>query len=994
MLHEDKKYYPEADEVFGPDVEVTVQDEDTMNISEPIVKPEDRRLFSHLERAKATTESDDGERWFATTFSKSFMTGLQQVPELVRNVALIGHMHHGKTVLIDSLVQQTHEQKRDLERNERFMDARFDEQERGISIKCKPISLVLPNHKDKSYLINILDTPGHPNFVDEVSAALRLADGAIFVIDVVEGLTSHAKTLLRHAAQERCDLVVVLNKMDRLITELKLPPIDAYFKIRHVLEEVNQVLDTLPQLSNDTPASFIDRPLESRLNGHTSRRGDDEDDGGMDGGAAETLVPRRASPELGNVIFASGEHGWSFSMEQFARIYCDLNGMAPTAATPFARRLWGDIFFNPETRGFSTKPPPSEPGSPLVRTFVQFVLEPLYKIYGQVIGEDAKTLSSTLAELGVSLSKEELKLDVRPLLKLSLLRFFGPQTGLIDCISSHILSPLQAARRKIENTWMGDFSSMVGNSLVRCDSQGPLMLHVTKLYPNQQRTAFYALGRVLSGTIKLGEKLKIFGETFAENDEDVASATLSGLYLHQTRYMIPVTSAPAGSIVLLEGIDDSITKTCTITSHTPSPALLRSDPELKSLGTFSKLRIPTLAIVKIAVEPYNPAELPKLVDGLRKVNKTYPLLSTHVEESGERVIFGTGELYLDTVMHDLTKVFAEVELKIAEPVTAFAETVIETSAVKCFCDTPNRANRLTVIAEPLEKGLAEDIESGKIFLSIPGPSSSSSAPTKPLLDPEMRSYLQNNYGWDIMAARNVWAFGPDSNGPNVFLNDTLPTDVPPASLAPIRDYVVRGFNWAARAGPLCEEPMRSVKFKLIDATIASDPSQRTMTHLIPTSRRVAYSAFLSSTPRLMEPVYAVEILTPPNAIQNIEKVLSRRRGHIVSDKEHPGTPFHLMRAYIPCMDSFGFETDLRTATQGVAMCLQTFDHWAVVPGNPLDASIQIKPLEPSPPFALARDFMLKTRRRKGLSEDIVLSKFFDEELLSHLQEAGIDLFRN
>ena len=987
MLHEDKKYYPEAEEVFGPDVEVTVQDEDTMNISEPIVKPEDRRMFSHTERVKASGENAE-EPWFATSFSKPFMVGLQAVPELVRNVAFIGHLHHGKTVLLDSLVQQTHEQKRDLTRNERFMDARYDEQERGLSIKAKPITLVLPNHKDKSYLLNIIDTPGHPNFVDEVSAGLRLVDGAVFVIDVVEGVTSHAKTLLRQAAQERCDIVVILNKMDRLITELKLPPIDAYFKLRHVLDEVNQVLNTLPQLSNDTPASFSTHSLESRLNNAaSSRRGDDDEEETPQ----ETLVPRRVSPELGNVIFASGEHGWSFSLQQFARIYADLNGMAVAAVAPFARRLWGDIFYNPETRGFSTKPPPSEPGSPLVRTFVQFVLEPLYKIYGQVIGEDAKTLTKTMAELGVSITKEQLKLDVRPLLKLCLIKFFGNQTGLIDCVTDHVLSPVHAARRKIENTWTGDFTSLVGNALTRCDAQGPLMVHVTKLYPNQQRTSFYALGRVLSGTIKLGEKLKIFGETYAENDEDVASATLSGLYIHQTRYMISATSAPAGSIVLLEGVDESISKTCTITSFTAAPSLLRVDPELKTLATFSKLRIPTLAVVKIAVEPYNPAELPKLVDGLRKVNKTYPLLSTHVEESGERVIFGTGELYLDSVMHDLTKVFAEIELKIAEPVTAFTETVIESSAVKCFCDTPNKANRLTIIAEPLERGLAEDIETGKVFISIPA--SSSVPTTKPLLDPNTRSYLQTNYGWDIMAARNVWAFGPEEIGTNVILNDTLPTEVPPASLAPIRDYVVRGFNWAARAGPLCEEPMRAVKFKLIDATIASDPSQRTMTHLIPTSRRVAYSAYLSATPRLMEPIFAVEILTPPDAIVNIEKVLSRRRGHIVADKEHPGTPFHLVRAYVPCMDSFGFETDLRTATKGVAMCLQTFDHWAVVPGNPLDSSIQIKPLEPSPPFALARDFMLKTRRRKGLSEDIVLSKFFDEELLSHLQDAGIDLFR-
>ena len=982
VLHEDKKYYPEAEEVFGPDVEVTVQEEDTQNISEPIVKPEDRRAFSHVERVKSVPVDGAGEPWHATSFSKPFLVGLQQIPELVRNVCLVGHLGHGKTVFVDALVQQTHEHKRDLERNERFMDARFDEQERGISIKCKPISLVLPNHKDKSHLINLLDTPGHPNFVDEVAAAMRLSDAAVLVLDVVEGVTSHVKTLLRYASQERLDIVVILNKVDRLITELKLPPIDAYFKIRHVLDEVNEVLSSMPQISSDSPHhqhDTGDEHIDNLDNTNSSKK--------------ERLIERRVSPELGNVIFASGEHGWSFTLAQFARIYANLHGMKSLAVAPFIKRLWGDIFYDPSTRGFSTKPPPSDAGSPLVRTFVQFVLEPLYKIYGRVIGEDSKTLQKTLAELGVHLTKEELKLDVRPLLKLSLIKFFGTHSGFVDCLAEHVASPVRAGRRKAETIWTGDLSTFIGDSLCRCDPNGPLMVQITKLYPNASRSAFYALGRVFSGTLKLGEKLKVFGETFAENDEDVAQETLEGLYLYQTRYMIPVTSVPAGQWVLLEGVDESIAKTATISTSVASPVLLRLDPDLASLKIFSKLRIPTLAVVKIAVEPYNPSELPKLVDGLRKVNKTYPLLSTHVEESGERVIFGTGEVYLDCVMYDLTKLFTEIELKIADPVTIFSETCIETSSVKCFCDTPNKANRLTLIAEPLEKGLAEDIERGKIVISIPGSSSTSSS-SQPLLGPSMRSYVQNTYGWDIMAARNVWAFGPDSNGPNVLLNDTLPSEVPPSSLQLVRDYIVRGFNWAAREGPLCEESVRGVKFKILDATIAQDASMRTGTHIIPMARRVSYSAFLSATPRLMEPVNAVDIWAPQSVVPSIENVLSRRRGHVVSQKELPGTPFITLKAYIPCMDSFGFETDLRSITQGQAFCLQSFDHWAVVPGNPLDTSIQIRPLEPSPVSHLARDFMIKTRRRKGLSEDIVLSKFFDEELLSHLQAAKIDLFQN
>jgi U5 small nuclear ribonucleoprotein component len=86
------------------------------------------------------------------------------------------------------------------------------------------------------------------------------------------------------------------------------------------------------------------------------------------------------------------------------------------------------------------------------------------------------------------------------------------------------------------------------------------------------------------------------------------------------------------------------------------------------------------------------------------------------------------------------------------------------------------------------------------------------------------------------------------------------------------------------------------------------------------------------------------------------------------------------------LDSFGFETDLRTFTQGQAMVHSVFDHWAVCPGDPLDKTILLHPLEPSPPQFLARELLLKTRRRKGLSEDVSIDKFFDESM--RLQLAG------
>lgn len=135
-------------------------------------------------------------------------------------------------------------------------------------------------------------------------------------------------------------------------------------------------------------------------------------------------------------------------------------------------------------------------------------------------------------------------------------------------------------------------------------------------------------------------------------------------------------------------------------------------------------------------------------------------------------------------------------------------------------------------------------------------------------------------------------------------------------------------------------------------------------------------------------MYLVDIQAPEDCVPAIYTVLSRRRGHITQDAPIPGTPLFSVTAYIPVIDSFGFETDLRCHTQGQAFCMSVFDHWKLVPGDPLDKNIVLRPLEPSPPPHLARDFMIKTRRRKGLSEEVSIHRFFDEPMLQYLANEG------
>jgi len=139
----------------------------------------------------------------------------------------------------------------------------------------------------------------------------------------------------------------------------------------------------------------------------------------------------------------------------------------------------------------------------------------------------------------------------------------------------------------------------------------------------------------------------------------------------------------------------------------------------------------------------------------------------------------------------------------------------------------------------------------------------------------------------------------------------------------------------------------------------------------------------------MEPIYSCEMVGPADAVASVYTVLSRRRGHVLSDGPIAGTPLYSVRGLIPVIDSFGFETDLRIHTQGQATVSLLFDKWSVVPGDPLDRDIKLRPLEMASAQATARDFVLKTRRRKGLAEDVTVSKFLEPELWRGLKESGV-----
>lgn len=956
--HEEKQYYPRAEDVYAG-AEVLVQEEDTQPITEPIIAPAKVNDFDIVERQLPDT-----------SFDYKFLQETMKHPHLIRHICFVGHLHHGKTTLVDLLVSETHDFKKPIgrvvdeygnvhganvagperstlrarrqearTRELRYTDCRVDEQERGISIKATPLSLILPDSREKSYLINVFDTPGHVNFLDEAGCAMRLCDGAAIVVDALEGPMIGTRKLIEALVQEKLDLVLILSCIDRLILELRLPPTDAFHKIRYMIKEVNELVAEAAQQ--------IGRP-----------------------------APKPFSPAAGNVAFASGRYNFIFTLESMAKIYKRLNfaNRKWTIHTQdfdvesFARLLWGDIWLDPRTRKFQKTRPESmdEDDEEVPRTFVQFVLEPLYKLMAHAVAEEKPTLEPTLAELGVYLEEDDYLLDTKSLLKKICAHFFVDSSALVDMIVRQVRSPLQNAENKTHSLYSGNQSTTIAEGMRKCISDARLMIMTAKNYHRPDGSSFDVFGRVMSGTIVRGQMVRVLGENYTlDDDEDVAIREVSHLWISQGRYRVEVQEVPAGNWVLIGGVDPGIKKAATITS------LLSSQED--QVEVFHKLKFITTSVIRIACEPLNPSELPKMLEGLRKIDRSYPLMKTKVEDSGEHVLIGTGELYLDCALHDLRKLYGDLELKCADPVVQLCETVVETSAMKAFGDTPNKKNRLAFIAEPLEAGLDTDIEVGRIHPNM--------------TVAELSNNLMTKYDWDVLSARSVWAFS-SNQGTNLLINEILPTHGTGRQekklLEQSKDFIVHGFQWATREGPLIEEQVRKVKLKMIDASLAPEPIHRNGGQMIPTVRRVAYSAMLLATPKLMEPMLLAEIVCPADCVPAIINVLQRRRGHLTKDLPNPGTPLETLHAFIPAIDSFGFETDIRTHTSGQAFVLTLFHHWETLPGDPLDTSIVLRPLEPAPVPHLAREFLLKTRRRKGLSGDVSVQKYFDDAMLLEL----------
>jgi len=860
------------------------------------------------------------------TFTADQLRAAMDSPHLIRNMSVIAHVDHGKSTLTDSLVGKAGIIAQKNVGDARMTDTRADEAERGVTIKSTGVSLAFdmlpentgnpkeidgkanskenfPNnplgthYETEMYLINLIDSPGHVDFSAEVTAALRVTDGSIVVVDCIEGCAVQTETVLRQSLQERVMPCLFLNKVDRCILELQMEPEDMYIRFRKTVEDVNVIVATY------------------------------ED---------EAMGDAAVWPEKGTVAFGSGLHGWAFHVERFATIYAE---KFKVEKKKMMAKLWGDAWFSAKEKKWVNV---AKDG--YSRGFCQFIMTPISQMINACMAEDWDKVEKMVKTLNVALVKEDWELrDESPkkFMKRVMMKWLNAADTLLQMICAHLPSPVKAQKYRAQCLYSGPVDDEAYKAIAACDPAGPLMMYISKLIPGNvigggsaSGGRFTAFGRIFSGTVKSGEKVRIQGGHYMPGSkEDLNVKSIQRVVILMGNRVEPMNDVPCGNTCGLVGIDQYLLKTGTIST-------------IESAHNFNDMKYSVSPVVRVAVKVKDGKDLPKLVEGLKKLSKSDPLVVCTIEESGEHVIAGCGELHVEICLKDLEEDFAQCPLIKADPVVSYRESVQEMSSVTCLSKSPNKHNRLYMTAEPIPEELTQAIEDNKGGLM--------GAKTSDVKDraKEWMAITGDDQNW-LFDPKRVWCFGPETTGGNIVIDETQGVQY----MAEIKEHINSGFQWVSKEGPLCEENMRGIRFNIKDVTMHADSIHRGAGQIMPPCRRVCFASLLMANPTLQEPVYLAEITCPQDATSGIYNVLNMRRGHIFEENQREGTPLVQCKAYLPVAESFGFTAALRAATSGQAFPQMFFDHWEPLPGTANSEGSKLY------------DLILALRKRKGQKEE-------------------------
>ncbi|KAI0834841.1 P-loop containing nucleoside triphosphate hydrolase protein [Hypoxylon sp. FL0890] len=987
------------------------------------------------------------------------LAALQQYADDIRNICILAHVDHGKTSLTDALLATNGIISPKLAGKIRYLDSRPDEQIRGITMESSAISLYFSMLRrpapdaapePKEYLINLIDSPGHIDFSSEVSTASRLCDGAVVLVDAVEGVCSQTVTVLRQTWTEKLKPLLVINKIDRLVTELKMTPGEAYIHLSKLLEQANAVLGNFFQGERmEEDLNWRER-MDERVAAAAAKEakiGDVESEAGDLQFEERDDEELYFAPEKNNVIFSSAIDGWAFTVRQFAGLYEKKLGIKRSI---MEKVLWGDFYLDPKTKKVLGRK--HLKGRNLKPMFVQLVLEQIWAAYQATIGGDHGKGDPALLEkitksLNVTIPPHIARSrDPRLLLTTVFSSWLPLSTALLVSVVESLPSPKVAQAERLpeildDSPGSEYIAPSVKDAMInfKTSKSDPVVAYVSKMVSipeselpeNKRRTGqlsadearelarkkraefaraqaaesdgmddlataldtatlddfapeaeekkvdperLIGFARMYSGTLSVGDSLYVIPPKFSPANPHAApepqKVTVTSLYMLMGRNLESLNSVPAGVVFGIGGLDGHILKSGTLCS------------QLEGAVNLAGVNMAGNPIVRVALEPVNPADLDKMIEGLKLLVRSDPCAEYEQLESGEYVLLTAGELHLERCLTDLKERFARCDIQAGTPIVPYRETIVRADEMRPPANkelgrgavvgvTSSKQVSIQIRVRPLPADVTE------FLLKHPGAikrlySEGKAAEEtqhedggngdqeieededvlggKGLSIDDLKKELQANLesgkgreGWKGVVDK-IAAFGPRRTGPNLLIDATKDGYFPKVfapekqgdgtspkagealQAAHLCDKVTYAFQLAMNQGPLCNEPVQGVAVIVEDLTVAPadeetsarDRLGRLTGEVIKTVQQCIRQGFLDWSPRLMLAMYSCEIQASTEVLGRVYEVLTRRRGRVLSEQMKEGTPFFTIQSVIPVAESFGFADEMRKRTSGAA----------------------------------------------------------------------------
>ncbi len=475
---------------------------------------------------------------------------------------------------------------------------------------------------------------------------------------------------------------------------------------------------------------------------------------------------------------------------------------------------------------------------------------------------------------------------------------------MMDVVVKHLPSPLEAQKYRIPKIWKGDLDSSFGKDLMTCNPNGETAFVITRIVIDPRSGKEISAGRLFSGTLRVGQEVYL---NLAKKHQRIQQVLVyDGVKPEQ------VENVPCGNVLAISGIVSEVGETITISEQTP----------------FQEIKHIFKPVITKAISVKRSADLPKLIEILKKVAKEDPSLEVNInEETGESLISGMGELHLE-IIENRIKTEKGLEVETSAPIVVYRESVMKQSP-PAEGRSPNGHNKFYIVVEPLEEAITKAIDEGTL--------------------PEVRIKKKDKKLDETLVSlgisRDEAQQYRDIYKGNVFLDKTKGE----VHIGEVIELILDSFENVMDQGPLAREPCYRLKISMVDMKLHEDAIHRGPAQVYPAIRESIREAFSKATPAIFEPVQTHQIEAPNDFMSTVTQLVSTKRGMLADViQEESGVT---VKAELPVAEMLGWSSDLRSATEGRGISSLMDQNFKKLPGE-LQARI-----------------IKQIRERKGLEEN-------------------------